>query len=117
MQKRSLEKTQTVTQVIKDLVGFKSPKAVLCFQVPASHLIPCARNTDSTTDRCSGGFSVSKMGGEGHQPLTLGSNPIIWQDLCQKLHENKRNWTESGARVPSAPIGSAKGLHTKKESI
>ena len=40
MQVRSLEKTQTGTQVIKDLVGFKSPKAVLCFEVPASHLFP-----------------------------------------------------------------------------
>ena len=27
---------------------------------------------------------------------------LIWQDFCQKLHENERNWTQRGmARVPS----------------
>ena len=39
----------------------------------------------------------------GRQPLVWGQKPIIWQDFCQKLHENERNWIEKGARVPSAP--------------
>ena len=37
----------------------------------------------------------------GHQPMSLGQKPIIWQDFCWKLHENERNWTEKGARTPS----------------
>ena len=32
--------------------------------------------------------------------------PIIWQNLFRKLHENERIYTEKGALVPSAP-GSA----------
>ena len=37
-----------------------------------------------------------QMEGEGHQLLSLGHKPNIWQDFCQELHENERNWTESG---------------------
>ena len=36
------------------------------------------------------------------QPLSFGQKPIIWQDFCQKLHGNERNWM--GAYVPSAPL-------------
>ena len=27
------------------------------------------------------------------QQFNLGQKPIIWQDVCRKLHENNRNWT------------------------
>ena len=40
------------------------------------------------------------------QPLNLDQKPIIWQDFCQKLQENDRNWTGEGAGgacVPGAP--------------
>ena len=33
----------------------------------------------------------------GIQPLSLGWKPIIWQDFCQKLHENEMNG------VPGSP--------------
>ena len=40
----------------------------------------------------------------GYQPLNLGQKPIVWQEICQKLHENeKKNWIEKG-RVPGAPF-------------
>ena len=32
-----------------------------------------------------------------------GGKPIIWQDICQNLHENEIIWTEKGAHVPSVP--------------
>ena len=32
-----------------------------------------------------------------------GKKKIISQDLCQKLHENERNWTQSGVRIHSIP--------------
>ena len=32
----------------------------------------------------------------------LGTKSITWQDLCRKLHENERNWTEKG-RASLAP--------------
>ena len=35
----------------------------------------------------------------------LGTKSITWQDLCRKLHENERNWTERG-RASLAPPGS-----------
>ena len=40
--------------------------------------------------------------GGGYQPQSLWQTPIIWQDYCQKLHENERNWTEREG--PSIPI-------------
>ena len=42
----------------------------------------------------------------GRQPLNWGAKPLTWQDLCRKLHENERNWTEKGA-ASLAPPGSA----------
>ena len=41
---------------------------------------------------------------EGRQPLRLDQKPIIWQDFSQKLHQNERNWTKRGARVPRTPL-------------
>ena len=31
--------------------------------------------------------------GEGRQPQRRQRKPIIWQDFCQNLNENERNWT------------------------
>ena len=28
--------------------------------------------------------------------------PVIWQEHCQKLHENERNWTERGRDLISS---------------
>ena len=39
----------------------------------------------------------------GRQPMILGQKLIVWQDFCQKLHENERNWTEGEMRIPTAP--------------
>ena len=44
----------------------------------------------------------------GHQPVGLGQNTIIWQDFCQKLHEDERNWTQ-GRGASIAPLGTANG--------
>ena len=43
----------------------------------------------------------------GLQLLRLGQNPIIWQDNCQDLHKNERNWTETGCTHPWRPFGFA----------
>ena len=37
---------------------------------------------------------------QGRQPLSLGQKPIIWQDFCQKLHKNERNWNGGGGARP-----------------
>ena len=41
------------------------------------------------------------MGGSEHNPLE-GVQPIIRQNLCQKLLENERNWTQ-GERASLVP--------------
>ena len=37
----------------------------------------------------------------------FGVTPIIWQDFCQRLHENERNWTERRRVFLVPPLGSA----------
>ena len=44
--------------------------------------------------KCGGGSRVSQTG--GILPLSLGKEPIIRQDFCQKLHENERNQNGGG---------------------
>ena len=44
-------------------------------------------------------LSLLSLPDGSHQPLNLGKKTIIWQEL----HENQRNWTESGKRAPSVP--------------
>ena len=44
----------------------------------------------------------------GRQPQMRVCQPIIWQHFSEKLHEKENIWIE-GARVPSAPLGSATG--------
>ena len=46
----------------------------------------------------SGGSRIPRRGG-GHS-LSLVQKPIIWQDFCRKLHENKRNLSEVGDARP-----------------
>ena len=63
-------------------------------------------------------YSVADPGfpeGEGHQPLSLGRKPNIWQDFCRKLHENERNWI--GAHVPDAIPGSTNVTDTRQVFI
>ena len=40
------------------------------------------------------------------QPKKWGCEHITWPNVCRKLHENERNWTEREALNPSAPLGS-----------
>ena len=39
------------------------------------------------------GFPDGRGGGGDCEPLRLEQKPIILQDFCRKMHENKRNWT------------------------
>ena len=40
--------------------------------------------------------------------LSVGN--FVGVSICQKLHENERNWTESGGGESLVPLGSATGL-------
>ena len=39
----------------------------------------------------------------GHEHLSLGQKPIIWQVFCQKSHNNEKNWDQEGAHISDAP--------------
>ena len=39
----------------------------------------------------------------GRLSLSLGHNPIIWQDFRWKLHENERKLDQEGGRTSLAP--------------
>ena len=73
---------------------------------------PPTGNPGSTPDhtKLSGGSRISKTG-RGDNCWDWNKNPIIWQDLCRKLHENERNstagWREGDAYIPSEPHRSA----------
>ena len=45
-----------------------------------------------------------RSGGGGANPWDWGENLIIWQEFCQKLHENVRNWTRKEVFIHSAPV-------------
>ena len=54
-----------------------------------------------------------QMEGEGHQLLSLGHKPNIWQDFCQELHEIERNCTERWCvSLAHPPSGSANAQET-----
>ena len=36
----------------------------------------------------------------GCQPRNLEQRPIIWQDFCQKMHENESNWMRAPLDPP-----------------
>ena len=63
--------------------------------------------SDRLSSLSNGKSSIS----QGRQTWGIGRvcQPVIWQNFGRKLHENVRIWTERGARVPSAPLGSASG--------
>ena len=42
----------------------------------------------------SGATRISQAGRRRHQPLSLEQKVYIWQDFCQKIHENVRKLTE-----------------------
>ena len=49
----------------------------------------------------SGGSRISQRGAPAHAGM---HQPIIVQIFCRKLHENERNWTETGWSVLGAPL-------------
>ena len=40
----------------------------------------------------------------GLQPLDLRQKRLIWQDICRKLHEKERIWTEGGCMSLARPL-------------
>ena len=42
--------------------------------------------------------------GAERQPLNFDQKAIIWQDICPKLHQNERNWTEEPPLDPPSVI-------------
>ena len=52
----------------------------------------------------------------GHEHLSLGQKPIIWQVFCQKSHNNERIGTKRGRASLTPPPGSTNVLHLKKSA-
>ena len=59
------------------------------------------RGTKTSTLICNSYFNDgSRISQTERQPLNLSQKPII----CEILHANEINWTESGTHVPGAPL-------------
>ena len=54
------------------------------------------------TNGGSGRSRITQTGGGGAYPWVWAKNLLFENIFCRKLHENERNWTEMGARIPGA---------------
>ena len=60
------------------------------------------------------GSRISR-GGDGRQALSLGWKPIIRENLCGKLEEKERNWTEEEGVSLAPPFGSSNDKAPRKQ--